>query len=414
MMRVRFTVVFCSLVVAGLALAPAGCKRGNHSHPAAAAGKAAGAKGGPVTVGPEDYVVVRRRTIQTGPRISGSLEPKNQASVRAKIGGSVLGVRVERGEEVKVGQVLARIESHTLRDMVASAKAAVKSAEEQLAVARRQQQRTQALVKGGALAASNLDSAKSAVVAAQAGLEAARSHLTSARSTLGDATVRAPIAGVVSVRQVNEGDVVAPGGLLFTIIDPSSMRLEASVPSDSLSVLGIGKSVEFSVRGYPNQTFTGHIRWISPAADPTTRQISILIDIPNAGGKLVAGLFAEGRVSARSRQGLVVPDKAVDRSGIRPMVTRVRDHIVQHVEVTLGLADDVNERVEITAGVKAGDVLLVRGARDLPGGTSVELNEPAAGSRPAPPRTRPDTSEKPEKPEKLGKPVPGSKSAARR
>ena len=82
---------------------------------------------------------------------------------------------------------------------------------------------------------------------------------------------------------------------MFRIIDPSSMRLEASVPSEDLSILRVGANVDFTVRGY-DRSFTGRIERIAPQADPTTRQVPIYVAIPNPGGRLVAGLFAEGRV----------------------------------------------------------------------------------------------------------------------
>ena len=123
--------------------------------------------------------------------------------------------------------------------------------------------------------------------------------------------IRAPLTGVVSSREVNRGDVVSPGTALFTVIDPSSMRLEASVPSDDLSALRVGAKVEFTVRGY-DQTFPGTIERIAPQADAATRQVPIYVAIPNVGGRLVAGLYAEGRVVSQSASGLVVPLAAIN------------------------------------------------------------------------------------------------------
>ena len=96
-----------------------------------------------------------------------------------------------------------------------------------------------------------------------------RARLASTQRNLRDAVIHAPIAGIVSDRAVNTGDVVSPGTALFTIIDPSSMRLEASVSSDDLRMLRVGTTVLFEVRGY-DRPFEGTIERIAPSADPAT------------------------------------------------------------------------------------------------------------------------------------------------
>ena len=157
---------------------------------------------------------------------------------------------------------------------------------------------------------------------AEAQVSAARARQKSVWQQIDDTTVKAPFAGIVSDRPANLGDVVSPGTALFTIIDPSSMRLEALVPSDQIQQVQPGRACTFRVRGMTDQTFTGRIDRLSPTADPVTRQVSIFVSLPNTGGKLIAGLFAEGRVETATRQGLVVPLSAVDETGATATVTR--------------------------------------------------------------------------------------------
>ena len=282
-------------------------------------------------------------------------------------------VSVEEGQTVRRGDLLGRIETRTLDDARQSATSALRSAENQLAVARREVERTETLVKAGALAARDLDVARNTVTSAEAQLADAKSRLASAERQLGDTVLRSPINGVISSRAVNAGDVVSVGTELFTIIDPSSMRLEASVPSDDLSRLKVGARVEFSVRGY-DQQFEGRIQRIAPQADPTTRQVPIYVSIPNVGGRLVAGLFAEGRVVSERADGLVVPANAVNTSGATPWVMRVRDGRTERVEVTLGLRDPRTERVQVASGVNEGDTLLRGAAQGMTPGTPVTVS----------------------------------------
>jgi RND family efflux transporter MFP subunit len=333
-----------------------------------------------VEVGHENVVTVARGEIVVGPLISGDLRAEREATVRAELGGQVTSVGPDEGQPVSAGTVLARIEARTQEDAFQSAQSQLRSAEEALGVAERELARTERLVKGGALAERDLETARNALVAARAQRDDAQSRLAAARKALGDATVRAPFAGIVASRHVSAGDVVSTGAELYSIIDPSSMRLQASVPSDQLGAIEVGLRVSFEVRGYPEQTFEGRIQRISPVADPVTRQVPIFVAIPNTSGRLVAGLFAQGRVLHQVSNGLVVPTDAVDRRSGQPFVVRVRNGKAERVAVTVGLHDEQSERVEIASGVQEGDVLLVGAAQGMTPGTPVRVRDQAAAA----------------------------------
>lgn len=325
-----------------------------------------------VQIGPENVVVAKRDQIVIGPIVSGALRAEREATVRAELGGQMLEVMVEEGRPVKKGMLLGRIAARSLADTRQSALSAVRSAENQLAVARREAERTEQLVKAGALAHRDLDTAQSNVAAAEAQVADARARLASAEADLADAVIRAPINGVVARRAVNAGDVVSPGTELFMIIDPSALRLDAAVPSDDLRVLRIGAPVQFQVRGY-DEALEGRIDRIAPQADPVTRQVPIYVTIPNVGGRLVAGLFAEGRVIAESAEGVVVPMNAVNTREPTPWVMRVRDGKAEKVAVTLGLVDSRTEQLQIASGVTEGDILLRGSAQGITPGTPVNV-----------------------------------------
>jgi membrane fusion protein (multidrug efflux system) len=325
-----------------------------------------------VQVGQENVLKVTRDRVVVGPLVSGELRAAKEATVRAELGGSMLQVAVEEGETVRRGAVLGRIDAATLEDARRSAESAVKSAESRLDVARREAERTEQLVKAGALAQRDLEVAQSNVTAAEAALADARARLVTAGKQLGDTTLRAPFDGVVADRAVNTGDVVTTGTALFTIIDPSSMRLEAAVPSEALASLRVGAPVQFTVRGY-EQPFEGRIDRISPQADPNTRQVPIFVSVPNTGGQLVAGLFAEGRVVSESAEGLVVPLNAVNTTDGAPWVLRVSDGKAEKVTVVLGLRDTRTERVLVASGVNEGDTLLRGAAQGITPGTPVSV-----------------------------------------
>jgi RND family efflux transporter MFP subunit len=364
--RLRYLFAFCIL---HFALAAAGCSSTEaEKGPEASAPPA-------VRIGAENVVVVKRGTIVSGPIISGELRAAREATIRAELGGSVVQVNVEQGQAVRVGTLLGRIDAQTLEDTRQSAASAVRSAENQLSVAQRELERADKLVSAGAVAARELDVARNNVTAAEAQVADAKSRLVNANKQLANAVIRSPINGVISRRTVNHGDVVAPGSELFVVIDPSSMRLEASVPSESLSELKVGVIVDFEVRGY-EQRFQGRVERIAPSADPTTRQVPIYVAIPNAGGRLVAGLYAEGRVVSQSAEGLIVPLNCVNRNDPTPWVLRVINGKTDRVDVKLGLIDSRTERVQIVAGLDEGELLLRGASQGITPGTPVTVSAP--------------------------------------
>lgn len=334
-----------------------------------------------VTLGPENVYVVAAEEIATGPALSGSLQAEREARVNAEISGVVQGVFAEKGQPVRAGQVLARIDAAAIRDQVLSAQSAVRSAEQQVVTAQRNVERNQTLAAAGAVAERDLETARNTLAGAQAQLANARAQLSSAQEQMGKTTVNAPISGIVSDRPVSAGSVVQMGAPLFVIVDPASMRLEASVPAAELGQVRIGAPVRFTVTGYPGQAFRGTVQRINPAADPVTRQVPVIVSIPNAQGTLVSGLFAEGRVQAQARQGIVVPAAAVDERGVQPVVVRLNGGKAERVTVSLGVRDAETDRVEITGGVNAGDTLLVGAALGTTPGTRVTVR--AAGAAPA-------------------------------
>jgi membrane fusion protein, multidrug efflux system len=359
-----------TLLVTAALLSAVACKGGSPADADAAAAET-------TTVGTENIAVVTNGTLQSGPTVSGTLTPEREAAVRAQVGGSVLQVMADQGQAVRSGQTLARIEAGGLQDVYLSARAGVTSANNNADIARRELARSEKLLAAGAIAERDIEQARRGAISANAALADARARLSTAQKQVGNTVISAPISGVVSDRPISSGDVVQPGALLFTVVDPSSMRLEGSVPAEQLSQVKVGAPVTFTVNGYPGRTFTGRVTRVNPTADPATRQVRIVISIPNAEGRLVGGLFANGRLASESHNGMVVPVSAVDSRSNVPAVFRIKSGKVERVPVQLGLRDDAAERVEIASGVQLGDTLLIGAAQGITPGTIVKVSTPS-------------------------------------
>ena len=361
--RKSFWKPFSVVLAVSIALTGGACKKK----------EAAPAEPQQIVLGPADVALVTAGPVESGPALSGTLTAEEQATVRSQITGSVIETFAEPGDAVRRGEVLARLDTAALAEALTSARAAVTNARNNVAQAQREEERQKILAAAGAVADRNVETARQTTVGARASLAQAQAQLSAAQEQLGHTRVSAPFAGVVSEKQTSAGDVVQPGTALYTVVDPSSLELEAAVSAQQLAQLRIGTPVTFHVNGFPNRTFRGQITRINPSADPATRQVRVYAEIPNPGSDLVAGLFAEGRVESQSRNGLILPVNAIDRRMIRPAVLRVKDGKIERVEVQLGLLDEQAQRIEVRQGVKAGDVVLLGAAQEIPPGTAVRL-----------------------------------------
>src|SRR6478736_6922430 len=319
----------------------------------------------PVVVGPENVVIALADTIRTGPSVSGVLDAERTATLRAELGAQVTEVLAEQGMTVAAGQVLVRLDATGIRDQYRGAASGLKAAETAAELAQDDLARDQRLLEAGALAQRQLEGSRRAALQADAALADSRARYATAELNLRRTEIRAPFTGIVATRTARTGDIVQPGTPIATVIDPHSLRLEAQVPVDQLSTLRVGTAVLFTISGYEKRQFHGIVARVSPAVDPATRQVPIVVRLPNEEGTLVSGLFADGRVATQSRAGVTVPATAIDQRGLRPLAYRIKEGRLEKVEVEIGFEDPVTERLEIRSGLSAGDTLVLGTAQGM-------------------------------------------------
>lgn len=330
----------------------------------------------PVQVPADQVAMVDSLEVESGPALSGTLTAERTAQVRSQMSGTVLAVYAKEGQAVSAGQAIALIDTTVAAEQARSARSALRSAQVQSQLATRNAERSAALLKAGAIADRDEEGARAQAQAAAAAVADATSRLAAAEKLLRDGTVRAPFAGVISELPVSAGDVVQGGAggatLLATVVDPSELTLEASVPAENLNGIKRGAKVEFTLNGMSRQVVTGTVARINPTVDPTTRQVRIYVVVPNRNQALASGLFAEGRVTIEAAHALAVPLSALDPRANTPSVKRLKGGKVESVPVTVGLRDALRERVVVT-GVARGDTVLLGGAIGTPTGSSVRI-----------------------------------------
>jgi RND family efflux transporter MFP subunit len=330
----------------------------------------------PVQVSATGISVADTAVIASGPALSGTLVAHRSAQLRPQVNGTILAMLAREGQSVAAGQLLAVLDTMVLADQARSARLAVRSAELAYETAKRNQARSEQLHQAGAIADREVESSRDQAAAAQANLEDIRSRSAAASKQLSNALVRAPFAGVVSEVPMSVGDVVQVGGptAVAVVVDPTTLELEAGVPAQNLADLKPGALAEFSVSAHPGKLFSGTIARVNPTVDATTGQLRLYMRVPNLNHELAAGLFAEGRVTVTSVRGIAVPFTAIDERTPTPTVKRIRGGKVEVVPVTLGLRDDLAERVQVLSGLSRGDTVLVGGALGTPVGAQVVVS----------------------------------------
>jgi len=286
----------------------------------------------------------------------------------------------ENGDTVRRGDLLVRLDDTAIRDALASAEAASRAAVQAHDQAVRQYERMKTLRGSGMASAQALDDAEVRRNNSQSDAEAAKSRAVLARQQLARTEVRAPFDGIVSDRKVSAGDTAQLGKELAKVIDPSSMRFEAMVSADHVGDVKAGQAVHFRVNGYGDQEFAGKVRRVNPSANPTTRQVELLVDFVGEKQPRLAGLYAEGRLETATRTGITLPASAVVRDGDRASAFRVQGAKLQKVAISVGERDARTGEYVVTSGLAEGDQVIRHPSALLKDGQPVQASAPAKSS----------------------------------
>ncbi len=355
-------------VVLGAALAiaafAAGCG-GGHGGATAGEGGSRGGKGaansaGPVLMAASDVAVAAPADLAAGVPVSGTLAPGVDVRLTAPVAEVVDEVLVREGEAVRQGQLLARFR-------LGAIEAAAVSAQAQLEVAAADLERQRNLYAEGAVSKRDREAAEAAFKVAQAAEAQATRRLE-------DARMRAPIAGVISVRSVESGDRPAEGDPMFRLVNTTELEFEATIPSEHVARVRVGSPVRLDVTGFPAGGVEGRVARVNAAVDAATRQVKLYVRVPNPGGRLVGGLFASGNVvTQEEKAALAVPGPAVREDERGAFVLALKQGVLERRDVRPGLRDPSRDLVEILSGLAAGDSVIVGPIAGLTPGQPVRI-----------------------------------------
>ncbi|MGI8510748.1 MAG: efflux RND transporter periplasmic adaptor subunit, partial [Gemmatimonadaceae bacterium] len=328
----------------------AACGKTPEDAKAASPGSAAGGGKGPRTVilAPSDVAVAQTAPISDGVAITGTLLPIETVDVRARIDGDVTGVYVREGQHVSQGQLLAQFEAVAEQTSAVSAQAGSAAARAELSQAQWNFKQTTDLYHAGAVSEADYRTAQQQVNAASARLAAAAATQSAASITARDTRVTAPISGIISTKVVDVGEHLARGGPMFTLVRNTTLELAATVPERQSSSMKVGQRVTFSVGG---QNLTGKVARVSPIIDPSSRSITVYIDVDNSNGSIKGNSLATGTVLVTTVNGaLLIPTGALHQgadSG-KTYVYRINSGAVEQTNVTVGIVDNRAGKAQIT------------------------------------------------------------------
>ena len=372
-----------TLIVLFIASTLAACSKGPEKTVKSAA--AATVATAPLLISAEDLLTVRSNALASGPSITGSVQPDRRADLRAEVSAVVLQVLKENGDTVRRGDLLVRLDDTSIRDSLASAEASTRSADQAFVQAERKFQRMTTLRTSGMVSTQALEDAETRRNNAQSDLAGAKARAVQARQQLQRTEARAPFDGIVSDRKVSAGDTAQIGKELLKVIDPASMRFEGMVSADNIGDVKAGQPVGFRVNGYGEQEFIGKVRRVNPSANATTRQVEVLVDFVGEKQPKLAGLYAEGRIEAASKNSLTIAATALVRDGDKASVWRMKDKKLQKTAVTIGERDIRSGDFVLVSGVAEGDKVIRYPAATLKDGQAVEISAARAATASAEP-----------------------------
>ncbi|PFH07684.1 RND family efflux transporter MFP subunit [Collimonas sp. PA-H2] len=325
-----------------------------------------------------DVALIGARELRITLPLSGSLMPLVQATVKSKVAAEVRETLVREGMQVKRGQVMAQLDTADLKARYASQQATLDEAKAKLALANKNHDINQMLLKQKYISQNAFDTAHNSVEVAAAAVKSASSQLEIAQRAMDDATIHAPIAGIVSKREIQQGDKVSPDSPLFAIMDLSQMTLEAQVPASEIPRVKLGQDVTFAVDGFQERRFAGKVTRVNPATEAGSRAIKVYIAVNNSDGALKGGMFAKGAITLqKSEVRPLLPLGALRRENGVDLVYTVQNNLIVAQPVTLGLRNDDENLAEVTSGLAAGAHVIVVRLDGVKPGSAVKMAESA-------------------------------------
>jgi len=321
---------------------------------------------------------VKRQKISEKLFYTGLIEAWKKINITPDVGGKIAKIYVQEGDRVEEGQLLAELDTKAIRLQLEAAKAGLAVAEANYNDAQKNMERMERLKKENAVSDQQYEKARLGYEAAEAQLQQARSALNLAQHSLDVSLMKAPFSGVVASRNAEVGDVINPmmGGFspasgVLTLMDFSRIKIAIDVSQQDFVRIKKGQAVYLKVTAIPDRVFEGYVSLVNLTADPMTKKFKVEATIDNSDLVLRPNTFGEITLEVSTHEdALAIPQKAVLEN---KYIFVAQGDVAQRREVSLGLQN--SELVEVTRGLKEGDLVIVEGNFGLEDGAKIKIEE---------------------------------------
>jgi RND family efflux transporter MFP subunit len=337
-------------------------RSGAHADERQGGDQAGRASAGATAAVPVETALVVRRIISSYIETNGTLEAENEVDIVARTAAPIVELRVEEGDAVRAGQLLARLDELEYRADLEIARVALN--ETKLAFERAERLKEENLVSP-----ESYEQALSAHESAQARFDASR-------ILLGYTEIKAPFDGLIIARYVKQAEQVSANTPLYRLSDFDPLLCPVQVPERDLPRLHLRQRAYLTVEPYPEERFDASVLRVSPVVDASTGTIKVTLQV-SPRGLLRPGMFARVFIETDTREdALVIPKSALSLESIGDTVFVAADGIAARREVVLGFQE--GDFVEVVMGVEEGEAVVVVGQDGLSDGTPIQILRAAA------------------------------------
>lgn len=320
--------------------------------------------------------VITERDGATSLNLTGRIEAEDEVPLAFRIGGRLLENNGKLGERMQRGDLVARLESQNEENQLRAATAALAAAEAQYNQARGHYDRQRTLFRQGWATRATYETAEKGLKTAAAQVDAAEAQLSAAEDLLGFTELRADQDGVYTTVGPGAGEVVQPGQMIVRVARQDGRDAVFDVPSQVIRAAPSNPDIMVSLADDPAIKVRGHVREVSPQADPVTRTFKVKVTLENPPEAMRLGATVNGTMTTTQEAVIEVPASALTRSEQQPAVW-----VVDPANLTVALRPVEVKRfgeylVAIAEGLKAGDVVVTAGVQALHPGQQVRLLEP--------------------------------------